>query len=94
VNALTLAILALVFYLAIQLSINFDGVNSSSVIRNAMPSHFHDKITVFSAFLLFISLLSFTASFYEYEFMFSINSVLSIIAVVGALVILIVSLLA
>ena len=59
-----------------------------------MPSHFHDKVTVFSAFLLFISILSFTASFYEYEFMFSIDSVLSIIAIVGALVIVIVSLFA
>ena len=86
--------LALAFYLVVQLSINFDGVNSSSVVKNSTPSHFHDKITVFSAFLLFISFVSFGAGYYEYEFMFSINSVLSVIAILGAFVIVVGSLLA
>jgi magnesium-transporting ATPase (P-type) len=87
-------LLALAFYLVVQLSINFDGVNSSLVVKNSNPSHFHEKITIFSAFLLFISLVSFGAGYYEYEFMFSINSILSVIAIVGALVIVVVSLLA
>jgi magnesium-transporting ATPase (P-type) len=86
--------LALAFYLVVQLLINFDGVNSSLVVKNSTPYNFHEKITIFSAFLLFISLVSFGAGYYEYEFMFSINSVLSAIAIVGAFVIVVVSLLA
>lgn len=60
-----LSLLSLCLYYLVELTVNFDGVNSSPVIRNQMPWHYHSKFLLLSAFLILICLSSFLGSFLE-----------------------------
>lgn len=68
-------------------SINFNNVNQSSIVKDAIPLKFHDQYQLAAAALLFISLLSFVASFYEIPVLFTITNLLCTIVIVGLVLI-------
>lgn len=69
-----------------QISINFDGPNSSSAITDEMPWHYHERFFIVGFVLLGISLIAFMGSFYEFHYLFTINTLVSSIAIVSLVV--------
>jgi hypothetical protein len=76
-----MATLAVALYVMVEMAINFDGVNSSMVIKNEMPWHFHNRFLAVAVFFMVISFFSFTASYYEVNVMFSVDSLLCIVGI-------------
>ena len=83
-QGLVLIMIALGTFIAVEMCVNFDGVNSSSVIKNQMPWEYHALFLALCIYLIFTSLFSFVASYYELPFMFAIDGLLSLGAIVGA----------
>jgi hypothetical protein len=85
VQSFTLALIGLAMFIMVEMAINFDGVNASSVIINQMPWRFHEKFMALSMFLAVTASFGFLASYYEVHFLISIDSVLSLAGIVAAL---------
>jgi hypothetical protein len=83
-----LSVLAVCLYYLIERNVNFDGVNSTPAIRNQMPWHYHERFLMLCAFMICISLSSFIASHYETPLIFSLSSLLSLVAMVGCILML------
>ena len=86
IQCVVMATLALTLYVMVEMSINFDGVNSSMVIKNEMPWHFHNRFLAVAVFFLVISFFSFTASYYEVNVMFSVDSLLCIVGILCCII--------
>jgi len=67
--------------------INFEHTNSSSVILEAMPWKYHARFYVVGFLLIFISLISFFASYFEQKLLLTISNLACSFAI-AALVIL------
>ena len=76
-----LAILAVGMLILLHTQINFDSINASSVIREAMPWEYDNQYFFTGCFLLFISLHAFLASYYEVNIMFNISTLLCSLAI-------------
>ena len=70
IQGFQLALLALLLVVLVECSINFDGINASAVIHSEMPWHYHDRFFLFACLIIFISMFSFVASYYEVTVMF------------------------
>ena len=73
--------LALALFIAVEICINFDGVNSSSALRAEMPYRFHDRFYLLGALYLCIALFSFMGSYFEANILMSLSSLLCIFAI-------------
>lgn len=62
--------------------INFDSTNASEVLLENMPWHYHNRFFLAGFLLLFIAIFSYFAAFYEVNLMFSVNTLLSSVAIV------------
>ena len=78
-----IGILGVALVVVVGMCINFDNANSSSVINDNMPWKFHDRYYMVSGVLVFISLFSFFASFYEVSILFTVNNLTCTLAMVG-----------
>jgi len=78
-QASMLASMALTLYVTVQISINFEDVNSSQLLINQMPGHYHQRFEYLSIFLLFLSFVSFGASYYEGLLALTVNKMLCLI---------------
>jgi len=76
-----MALLAGCLYFMVEMAINFDGTNASTVIKNEMPWHYHERFLGLSFFLVIVAFFSFIASYYEFNIMFSLDSLLCIIGI-------------
>jgi hypothetical protein len=81
-----IAILACVLVYNMNHFINFDSMNASEVILESIPWHYHNRFFLTGFFLLFISIFSYFAAFYEVNLMFSINTLLCSVAIVVMIV--------
>lgn len=63
--------------------INFDNMNSSSIINDNMPWKFHERYFLVSGVLVFIALFSFVASFYEVSILFTVNNLTCTLSILG-----------
>ena len=90
-QCVVLGILAVTLYFMVEMSVNFDGTNASTVIKNEMPWHYHERFVALSLFLIVISIFSFCASFYEVGLMFSLDNLLCIIAILCCIILGIIS---
>mmetsp|Transcript_30502 Transcript_30502/g.46753 ORF Transcript_30502/g.46753 Transcript_30502/m.46753 type:complete len:137 (+) Transcript_30502:481-891(+) len=88
VQSFQVGLLALFLVIVVEVCINFDGVNSSSVIQQEMPWHYHDRFYLLACFLLFIALFSFFASYYEVNVMFQVDTLLVLVGIVGTAIML------
>jgi hypothetical protein len=79
-------ILGIALIIVVGMSINFDNFNSSSIINDNMPWKFHDRYYLVSGVLVFISLFSFFASFYEVSILFTVNNLTCTIAIAGLII--------
>ena len=70
----------------VQFSINFDGSNASSVITDDMPWHYHERFYIMGFVLLAISIIAFMGSFYEFPFVFTVNTLACSIAMIGLVI--------
>ena len=81
-----LAVLAVVLVYNMNHFINFDSLNSSEVILENIPWHYHNRFFIAGFSVLFIAIFSYFAAFYEINMMFSINTLLSSICIIGLIV--------
>lgn len=77
-----IAVFACVLIFNVQHFINFDSLNASEVLTENIPYHYHNRFFIAGFFLLFISLFSYFAAFYEVNLMFSVNTLLSSVAII------------
>ena len=80
-----LAVLAVGLLILLHTQINFDSINASSVIRESMPWEYDNQYFFTGCFLLFISLFTFLASYYEVNVMFNISTLLCSLAIFALL---------
>jgi hypothetical protein len=88
IHSFMLSVMAVILYYLLEIAINFDGVNSSPAIRNQVPWHYHEKFLMFSAFLICLSMSSFLGSYLETPLIFSFNSMLSLVGIIGSIILL------
>jgi hypothetical protein len=81
-----IAVFACVLVFNMNHFINFDSGNAPEVLLENIPWHYHNRFFLAGFFLLFIALFSYFAAFYEVNLMFSVNTVLSSIAIIVMLV--------
>ena len=81
-----LAVFSCVLVYNMQHFINFDSMNASEVLTENIPYHYHNRFFIAGFFLLFISIFSYFAAFYEVNLMFSVNTLLSSIAIIVMIV--------
>ena len=86
IQSVAIAVFVVALLIIVQLSINFDGPDASNVITDEMPSHFHQRYYILGFVLLAISLIAFLGSFYEIQFLFTINTLLCSLAIVGLII--------
>ena len=61
-------------------------MNASEVLTENIPYHYHNRFFIAGFFLVFISIFSYFAAFYEVNVMFSINTLLSSVAIIVMIV--------
>lgn len=66
--------------------INFDSMNASEVLLENIPFHYHNRFYIAGFSLLFVSIFSYLAAFYEVNMMFSINTLLCSVAIIALIV--------
>jgi hypothetical protein len=81
-----LAIFACVLIFNMQHFINFDSENASEMLLENIPWHYHYRFFLAGFLLLFISIFSYFAAFYEVNMMFSVNTLMSSVAIVVMIV--------
>ena len=86
-QSLFIAVLGLGLLIMVGTSINFNNVNQSSIVKDAIPLKFHDRYQLAAAALIAISLFSFVASFYEIPALFTITNLLCTIVIIGLVLI-------
>ena len=86
IQAVAIAVFAVALLLIVQYSINFDGPAASSVITEDMPWHFHERYYIVGFLLLAISLVAFMGSYYEFQFLFTINTLICSIGIIALII--------